>query len=307
MGHDHEHHHLPPRGAGIEHRRRLAWAFALAGGFFVVELVGGLATGSLALLSDAGHMLTDVGGLGMALAAMSVNDRHLRSSATGQHTYGLYRLEILAALINALVLSVVAIWVIAEAATRIGQEPDVHVGGMFVIGLLGLVVNLIGFVLLRQGARESMNIEGAYLEVIADAVGSVGVVAAAAALHLWGWAWVDPVTGAAVGLWILPRTLRLARRAVRILLQSAPPDLDLDRVQHELTDIDGVIEVHDLHVWSLTPGMEAATAHLVVEVGIDTHGVLDQARDLLHSRFQIEHATIQIEPEDHTGCDDVSW
>ena len=197
----------------------------LIAAFFVVEAVGGVLTNSLALLSDAGHMLTDVIGLGMALAAIQLATRHAQRDDTGQHTFGLYRLEILAAFVNALLLFGVAIYVLVEAVRRITGEPEVLGIPMLVVAVLGLAVNLVAFALLREGAKESINVEGAYLEVLADTLGSVGVIIAAILLEVFGWTWVDPVVGAAIGLWILPRTYRLGGQAVRILLQAAPPGL----------------------------------------------------------------------------------
>ena len=307
-GHDHGHSHgAGALRAGARHQKRLAISFVLIGVFFVVEAVGGILTNSLALLSDAGHMLTDVIGLGMALAAIQLANRHERRADSGQHTFGLYRLEILAAFVNALLLFGVAIYVLIEAARRLTGEPEVLGIPMLVVATLGLVVNLIAFALLREGSKESLNVEGAYLEVLADTLGSVGVIIAAVLLEVFGWAWVDPVVGAAIGLWILPRTYRLGRQAVRILLQAAPPDVDLSALRADLAVIDGVVDVHDLHVWTLTSEMENASAHLMVAAGTDTHTVLDQARDLLQTRYHVEHATLQVEPDDHEGCDQVTW
>jgi len=306
-GHDHGHGLRPGDRAGSRHRRRLAVAFGLIAAFFVVEAVAGVLTGSLALLSDAGHMLTDVVGLGMALAAIQVADRHRKGATSNRHTFGLYRLEILAAFVNALLLVGVALYVLVEAIRRIGDEPDVDTGPMLVVAVLGLAVNLVAFALLRQGAKESINVEGAYLEVVADTLGSVGVIVAAVLLETVGWAWVDPAVGALIGLWILPRSIRLGGQAVRILLQSAPPGVDLEALHADLAELPAVVGVHDLHVWTLTSDMENATAHLVIDPGADAHRVLDQARDLLQDRYRIAHATLQVEPSDHTGCDELEW
>lgn len=308
MGHDHGHSHgAGALRAGARHQRRLAISFVLIGVFFVVEAVGGIVTNSLALLSDAGHMLTDVIGLGMALAAIQLANRHAARKGSTQHTFGLYRLEILAAFVNALLLFGVAIYVLVEAVRRITGDPEVLGVPMLVVATLGLIVNLVAFVLLREGAKESINVEGAYLEVLADTLGSVGVIIAAVLLEVFGWAWVDPVVGAAIGLWILPRTYRLGSRAVRILLQAAPPGVDLDAVHAELASIDGVVDVHDLHLWTLTSEMENASVHLMVDVDADSHAVLDQARDLLQHRYGVAHATLQVEPADHQGCEEVGW
>lgn len=306
MDHDHGH-----ARAGERHRRPLTIAFVLVAAFFVVEVVGAFATSSLALLSDAGHMLTDVVSLGMALAAVHLATRFERRSEHTRRrsgaTFGLYRLEILAAFVNALVLLGVAGYVLVEAVRRLGDEAKVATGPLLVIAVLGLVVNLIAFVLLREGATESLNVRGAYLEVLADAVSSAGVIVAALTLELFGWAWIDPVVGAAIGLWVLPRAVNLGHQAARILLQAAPPHIDLGRLHDDLAALDGVVDVHDLHVWTLTSDMEAASAHLMVAQGADHHGVLDQARSLLTGQYGIEHATFQVEPETHEGCSTVTW
>jgi cobalt-zinc-cadmium efflux system protein len=307
---DHGHSHGPALArAGARHLRPLLISFVLIAVFFVVEAVAGVVTGSLALLSDAGHMLTDVVGLGMALAAIHLATRHAaRTERRGEHhTFGLYRLEILAAFVNSLLLFGVAVYVLAEAVRRLADTPEVDSGPMLVVAVLGLLVNLVAFALLREGSKESLNVEGAYLEVVADALGSVGVIVAAVLVGAFGWTWADPVFGAVIGLWILPRTYRLGRQAVRILLQSAPPGVDLDVLHQHLEDLPGVVDVHDLHVWTLTSEMEAASAHLMTTADTDPHAVLDQARVLLQDVYGIDHATFQVEPETHTGCTEVSW
>lgn len=308
-GHGHSHGPALAR-AGERHRTPLLIAFALLAVFLVVEVVAAFTTGSLALLSDAGHMLTDVIGLGMALAAITLATRFATGAAAsrpGHHTFGLYRLEILAAFVNALLLFGVSIWVLVEAGRRLAGEHAVDGPPMLVVAVLGLLANLAAFALLRAGAKESLNVEGAYLEVLADTVGSVGVIVAAVLLQVFGWWWADPVIAALLGLWILPRTWRLGRQAAHILLQAAPPGLDLTALHRDLAALDGVVDVHDLHVWTLTSEMDAASAHLVTEVGTDAHGVLDQARELLSARFGITHGTFQVEPVTHHGCHDVAW
>lgn len=293
--------------AGARHRTPLLIAFCLLAVFLVVEVVAGFATGSLALLSDAGHMFTDVLGLGMALAAITLASRFATAAGPTRHTFGLYRLEILAAFVNALLLFGVSVWVLVEAVRRLSGEHDVDGAPMLVVAALGLAANLVAFALLRRGSKESLNIEGAYLEVLADTIGSVGVIVAAILLELFGWWWADPVIAALLGLWILPRTWRLGRQAAHILLQAAPADIDLAQLEHDLRAIDEVVSVHDLHVWTLTSEMEAASAHLVTAVAADGHGVLDRARELLATRYGISHGTFQIEPENHAGCDQVAW
>ena len=308
-GHAHSHEH----GAGLarsgeRHRTRLLAAFVLLAVFLVVEVVAGFTTGSLALLSDAGHMFTDVLGLGMALAAISLATRFAGGRARPtRHTFGLYRLEILAAFVNALLLFAVSIWVLIEAVRRLSGEHTVEGTPMLVVAVLGLAANLVAFALLRAGAKESLNVEGAYLEVLADTVGSVGVIVAAVLLEVFGWWWADPVIAALLGVWILPRTWRLGRQAAHVLLQAAPADIDLTELERDLAGITDVVGVHDLHVWTLTSEMEAASAHLVTRAAADAHGVLDRARELLAERYGIAHGTFQVEPETHEGCHDVAW
>jgi cobalt-zinc-cadmium efflux system protein len=300
-GHSHSHGSVR---AAERHKGRLAIAFGVLATFMVVEVVGGLLTRSLALLSDAGHMLTDVVGLGMALAAIQLASR---AGAHPHRTFGLYRLEILAALANAALLVGVAIYVLVEAARRLADPPDVLGAPLLVVATLGLLANLVAFALLREGASESLNLEGAYLEVLADTVGSVGVIVGAVVLQVTGWTWVDPLVGIAIGLWILPRTWRLGAQALRILVQAAPPGTDLGAIEADLGGLAGVVDVHDLHVWTLTSDMEVASAHLMVQGGTDGHAVLDQARSLLIDRYGISHATLQVEPDDHEGCTEIGW
>jgi cobalt-zinc-cadmium efflux system protein len=303
QAHAHSHTHGVAR-AGTRHKGRLLAALVVLGGVTVVEVVAGFATRSLALLSDAGHMLTDVGGLGMALAAIHVADR---AGADRQRTFGLYRLEILAALANAALLFAVAIYVVVEAARRWGDPPEVLAGPMLAVAVVGLAANLVAFGLLREGSKESLNVHGAYLEVLSDLVGSVGVIVAAAVIVTTGWTWVDPAVGVAIGVFILPRTWRLAGQALRILVQAAPPGLDLVGLEAELRAVDGVVDVHDLHVWTLTSEMDVASVHLMVREGSDTHGVLDRARVVMRDGHGIDHATLQVEPDSHKGCDEIMW
>ena len=301
--HEHGHGHSHVR-AGARHKWRLWAALAVLGTVTVVEVVAAFVTNSLALLSDAGHMLTDVGGLGMALGAIHVADR---SRLDRQRTFGLYRLEILAALANAVLLFGVAIYVVFEAVRRWGDAPEVLAGPMLAVAVVGLLANLAAFALLREGASESLNVEGAYLEVLADLFGSAAVIVAAIVIGLTGWAWVDPVVGVAIGLFILPRTWRLGAQALRILVQAAPPGLDLAALEAELRTVMGVVDVHDLHVWTLTSDMDVASVHLMVTEGTDSHAVLDRARVIMRDNHGIGHATLQVEPDTHEGCDEVAW
>ncbi len=307
MGHDHSNHHSHGHAslrAGARHLGRLKIAFALIVGFFLVQVVVGLATNSLALLSDAGHMATDALGLGMALAAITAANRADHSS---HRTFGLYRLEILAALANAVLLFAVAIYVLVEAILRLRDPAEVHSTPVLVVGIIGLVVNVIAFLLLREGAQESMNMRGAYLEVVSDMLGSVGVIVSAIVLSVTGWSWVDPIVGAGIGLFILPRAYRLGRDAVRVLVQAAPHELDVHDIEQALLELDHVVGVHDLHVWTLTSEMHVLSAHVQVSDDPAMRGVLPAAQRLLTERFGLDHSTLQIEVAGEPDCPDIGW
>ncbi|MGC1212287.1 MAG: cation diffusion facilitator family transporter [Micromonospora sp.] len=301
-GHDH---HGSVANAAHRHRGRLWAAFGLLTALMLVEAVTAFATGSLALLSDAGHMFTDVLGIGMALAAITATRR---ATHDPQRTFGLYRLEVLAALANAVLLGGVAVYVLIEAVRRFGRPPEVLAGPMLAVAVLGLLANIAAFLLLRTGAQESINLRGAYLEVLGDLLGSLGVIAAALVIALTDWWWADPLVAVAIGLFILPRTWRLGRAAVRILVQAAPEHLQVTAVQDRLVAVPGVAEVHDLHVWTLTSGMEVVSAHLTMAPGAEVGEVLAAARAALHEDFRIDHATLQIEPGASAGaCGAVEW
>jgi len=287
-----------------EHSRTLTVAFVLVAVFVIVELVVGLLSGSLALTADAGHMAADALGIGMALAAaVAVN----RSRPDATRTYGLYRFEIVAALANAVLLLGLSAYVLYQAIQRFASPTEVAAGPMLAVAVVGLGVNLFMWRLLRPGARASLNVEGAYLEVLGDLIASIGVVVAATIVLVTGWTGADSLVAVGIGLFIVPRALRLAAKAIRILTQSVPAGLDPGAVAVELAAIPGVVDVHDLHVWTLTSGMDVATAHLVVGEGTDTHPVLDRARDLMKDAFGISHATFQLEPDTHRGCDEIDW
>ncbi|HYN97677.1 MAG TPA: cation diffusion facilitator family transporter [Pilimelia sp.] len=310
-GHHHGHHgdHGAAGAAGERHRGRLWAAFALLGALTAVEAAAAFLTGSLALLSDAGHMFTDVLGIGMALAAIGAATRAARpGGADPQRTFGLYRLEVLAALGNAVLLSAVAIYVLVESVRRFTDPPEFDVGPMVAVAALGLVANLVAFGLLRAGARESLNVRGAYLEVLADLFGSAGVLIAGVLIATTGWWYADPLVAVAVGLFILPRTWKLARAAVRILVQAAPAHVDVTVVRATLAAVPGVRDVHDLHVWTLASGMDVASAHLTLDPRAEVGDVLSAARSSLHNGFAIDHATLQVEPAGAAGaCQPVSW
>jgi cobalt-zinc-cadmium efflux system protein len=295
MGHDHGHSQASAATAGARHRTPLIIAFGLTAGYALVELIVGLATGSLALLSDAAHMGTDVLGLGMALAAITL----AQASAHPQRTFGTYRLEVLAALANGVLLFGVAGYVLYEAWQRFSNPPDVPGLPMLTVAVVGLIVNLISFRLLMAGAKESLNVKGAYLEVFSDMLGSVGVIVAAIIIFTTGWRYADPLIGAAIGLFILPRTWKLIAQALRILMEVAPPGLDVDEVEARVRALPGVADVHDLHIWTVTSGLDTATGHVVLEDDAELHAVLDRVTALLAEEYHVTHATIQCEPASH--------
>ncbi|MBI2708455.1 MAG: cation transporter [Actinobacteria bacterium] len=281
--------------AAGRHKRPLQAAFALTLAYMVAEVVGGLVTNSLALLSDAAHMGTDVIGLGMALAAIHFASR----PAPAHRTYGTYRLEVLAALANSVLLFGVAGYVLFEAYRRFRAPPEVLGVPMLVVAVIGLLVNLASFRLLMAGSKESLNVKGAFLEVMSDLLGSIGVIVAAVVVATTGWTYADPLIGAGIGLFIIPRTYKLCAQAVRILIEAAPPGMDVEAVRARIAGLPGVAGVHDLHVWTLTSGMDAASGHVVVADGADHHGVLDRVTGVLTDEYGIAHTTIQCETADH--------
>lgn len=302
------HQHGPVPGATTtaagKHRWRLQVSFVLVAAFFVVELVTGLLSGSLALISDAGHMAADVVTLGAALVATRIA---VRPDTTGRRTFGSYRAEVFASGLAVLVMLAVAVYIGIEAIGRLGSTVEVSTSSMLLVGGLGLVVNLVGLVLLRQGAQESLNIKGAYLEVLADTLGSVGVIAAALLVRATGDGWWDTLVALAIAVFVLVRAVMLGREVLTVLGQHAPDGVVPDEVEAALASVPGVLEVHDLHLWTLTSGMNVATAHLMTTKVQDPHPVLDGATTILRDRFGIEHATLQVEPSTHTSCAEVTW
>jgi cobalt-zinc-cadmium efflux system protein len=289
MSHGHPHHGHAHHHHGS--RRRLAFVLALTCVFLVVEVAAGVLTGSLALLADAGHMLTDVAGLVLALAAMKFAERR----PSPRRTYGYHRVEILAALTNALVLAAMAGYILAEAWQRFRSPLPVASVPVLAVAAVGLLVNAVGAFLLHAGSRASLNVRGAYNEVLADAVSSVGVIAGAAVIWATGWLWVDPLVAVGIAIWVLPRTWALLREAVHVLLEGTPPEVDIVALRAAMEGVPGVKAVHDLHVWTLTSGVHALSAHAVLREGA-SHGVVLGA---LHARvtgaFPISHVTVQLE------------
>jgi len=289
MGHGHSH---TPAG---KNKKRLAIVLALTTAYLIAEVVGGLLTHSLALLADAGHMLTDVAGLGLALLAIQFAER----PATPERTYGFYRVEILAALTNAVVLIGISIYILYEAYQRLRNPPEIQSGAMLGVASVGLVVNIVGIYLLRAASEESLNMKGAYFEVMSDMLTSIGVIAAAIIMLTTGWYYADPLISAGIGLFILPRTWLLLRDAVGVLLEGTPTDVNLATLREAIGSVNGVAEVHDLHVWSLTSGVNAMSVHTVLA----DHGLHDEVlaavQKKVTSEFKIAHATIQVECQ---GC-----
>ena len=290
MGHDHSHSHLPPV-AGNE--RRLRSALVLTTVVLVAEVVGGIVTNSLALLSDAAHMFTDVTALAIALAALRIG----RRPADMRRSYGYQRFEILAAAFNALLLFAAAGYIIIEAYRRFIEPPEVHAEGMLAVATLGLVVNLISMRLLAAGREDSLNVKGAYLEVWSDMLGSAGVILAAVAIRFTGWQWLDPAVAVAIGLWVLPRTWMLLKDSTHILLEGTPADVDVESVKSVIAGFPGVTDVHDLHVWTLTSSRHVLTAHVVIDGNAYARRLVKSISEELASRFRLSHTTLQLEDE----------
>lgn len=266
-------------------------AFALTGGFMLAEVAGGLLTGSLALISDAAHMLTDTAALGIALFAMRVG----RRPRDARHTFGHARVEILAAAFNAAMLFAVAFYIFGEAIDRLRQPVEVQSMAMLAIALLGLAVNLVSMRLLSGGKDSSLNVKGAYLEVWSDMLGSLGVIAGALLIRFTGWTWVDPLIAVAIALWVLPRTWVLLRESVDVLLEGTPAGVDLSAVEKLLRADEDVLDVHDLHLWSIGSGQLSLSAHVQVQPSTELTPFLAQMRGRLAQTFDIHHSTLQCE------------
>lgn len=287
-------------GAGHDHGTKntnataLGRALALTSAFLAVEVAGALWTGSLALLSDAAHMMTDAAGLAIALVAIKIGAR----PADNRRTFGYQRFEILAAAFNAILLFGVAAYILYEGVQRFVTPPEIASLPMLLIAAVGLVVNLISMRMLQAGQNSSLNVKGAYLEVWSDMLGSIGVIAAALIIYLTQWVWVDAVVAIGIGLWVLPRTWVLFRETTNILLEGVPEGIDLDKVSEALRATPGVASIHDLHVWAVTSGVTSLSAHLVLVAGADADIVRNAAITTLHDVFEIEHATLQVEKTD---------
>jgi len=293
MAHSHAGHAPGAGSAGARNKGRLKGALALTAGFMLVEAAGGLLTGSLALVADAAHMLTDAGGLALALIAIRFAER----PATPQKTYGYARMEILAALLNAVVLLLITIFILYEAVGRFINPPPILAGPMLVVAVVGLAVNLGSMKLLSAGSSESLNVKGAYFEVMGDALGSVGVVIAALIVMFTGWRLADPIIGAGIGLFIVPRTWTLMKQAIHILMEGTPPEIDLALLEDAIKQIPGVVSVHDLHVWTLTSGLDSMSCHVVIADMTRARDTLVQVNEAMKARFNLTHTTIQVEDQ----------
>jgi cobalt-zinc-cadmium efflux system protein len=281
------------------HRRRLIVVLVITGGVLVVEVIGGLIAGSLALLADAGHMLTDSTGLILALIAASLATR----AATAKRTFGLQRAEVLAALSNALLLVAVAVWVLIQAVYRLRNPIEINSRLMLVVAVVGALANLVGLVVLRPAQSKSLNMRGAYLEVLSDLLGSLAVIAAAVLILLTGWTPFDAIASLVIVVLIIPRAWSLLREVVDVLLEATPRGVDLDEVRDHIKRVRGVVDVHDLHAWTITSGVPVLSAHVIVDQACISEGrsgeVLNRLGECLGGHFDVSHCTFQLEPVGH--------
>ncbi|WP_304453853.1 cation diffusion facilitator family transporter [Nocardiopsis sp. YSL2] len=303
MGAGHGHGHGMAT-AGAANRSRLAIVLGLMLAVAVAQVLGAAFSGSLALLADAGHTVTDSLGVALALVAVWIASR----PATTQRTFGFQRAEILAAAVNALVLFVLCGFIVVEAVERLQSPAQVSGLGMVAVAALGLVVNVIGLFVLRGGAKESLNVKSAYVEVLGDALASVGVIVGGLVVWITGWAQADTLVSLVIAAIIVPRAWSLLREAVHILLEAAPKGMDLDEVRGHLLDHPAVIDVHDLHAWTITSGLPVMSAHVVVaETDLKDSGrMLDELHECLAGHFDVEHSTLQLEPPGHAEHEGAS-
>ena len=298
MSHDHDHseeghsHGIGSyRGAD---RKALLIAALLTGGFMIAEAVGGVVTGSLALLADAGHMLSDSFSLFLALFAVSIAAR----PATAKRTFGYKRAEILAALVNGVLLVLVSLWVVYEAIGRLDDPVEVMGGGMMAIAVLGLIINVVAFLVLWKGGGESLNVRAALRHVLGDLLGSVGVIIAAGVILVTGWEPIDPIVSILISILIVASAWSVLKESVDVLLEAAPKGIDTQEVGMAMAGVDGVEQVHDLHIWQITSGFPSLSAHVLVGADLDCHRVRLELDSLLKEQFDIEHSTLQLE---HAG------
>ncbi len=281
-GHDH---------AAGKSEKALWLALGLTSSILIAETIGGIVTGSLALISDAAHMLTDAAALAIALAAIRIG----RRAADGKRSFGYYRFEILAAAFNAMMLFGVALYVVYEAYQRLGTVPEIESTSMLAFASVGLVANIISIRVLSGGKDDSLNVKGAYLEVWSDLLGSIGVIAGALIIRYTGWAWVDSAVAVAIGIWVLPRTWTLLKSSVNILLEGVPEEIDLPDLKQALAGLPSVQSFHDLHVWAVTTGKTSLTVHVVHAASTPPASVLKEINAMLSTQFGITHVTVQCE------------
>lgn len=296
MAHDHSqaaHAHDHTSGANA---KMLGWALALTSIYLIAEVIGGIVFNSLALLSDAAHMMTDVAALAIALMAIRLG----RKAPDEKRTFGYRRFEILAAAFNAVLLFAVAIYVFVEAIKRFNEPQEIQSWGMLIVATIGLGVNLVSMRLLTAGKDASFNVKGAYLEVWADMIGSVGVILGALAIRFTGWTWVDPVVAVAIGLWVLPRTWILLRDTTNVLLEGVPAGLSLKEVRAAIGEVPGVQSLHDLHIWSVSNDEVSCTVHVVLAKDATAEPVRQTVMEVIKDHFDIGHVTIQTEAKDQS-------
>lgn len=292
LHHHHDHHAARAEVEG--NRRRLALALVLTATYMITEIVGGLLANSLALLADAGHMFSDAAALGLSLGAVVLAQR----PATSQRTYGFHRAEILAALTNGAALLALSVLIAREAWERLSEPPDVNGGLMLAVACGGLIINLVNLRILSGGRKQNLNVRGAWLHVMADALGSVGAIAAGASIYFFDWRWADPVASFVIAALVLYSAWGLVRETLDVLMEGVPKGISIDEVTAALEALPGVLDVHDLHVWSLTSGRNVATTHLVIPEDADHQNVIDAANRTLAERFAILHTTIQVEHDE---------
>jgi cobalt-zinc-cadmium efflux system protein len=292
LHHHHQHHVSAAEVSG--NKRRLAMALGLTATYMVAEIIGGLAANSLALLADAGHMFSDAAALGLSLVAVMLAQR----PATPSRTYGFHRAEILAALTNGAALLALAVLIAREAWERLSAPPEVQGGLMLAVACGGLMINFINLMILSGGRHQNLNVRGAWLHVMADTLGSVGAIAAGAAIFFFGWRWADPVASFIIASLVLYSAWGLVRETLDVLMEGVPKGISIEDVTAALEELPGVLDAHDLHIWSLTSGRNIATTHLVIAEGADHQGIIDAANRTLAERFGIKHATIQVEHDE---------
>lgn len=285
--HGHEHHHA----VVTENNSKKLWlALGLTSSFLVVEIIAGFLTQSLALLSDAAHMFTDAAALAIALIAIKIG----KLPADDKRTFGYQRFEILAALFNALMLFIVALYILYEAYIRFSHPPEIQSLGMLMVAILGLVINLIAMKILMSGAEDSLNVKGAYLEVLSDALGSVGVIVGAVLIYLTQWVWVDTLIAVLIGVWVLPRSWLLLKQSINILLEGVPDEIDIEALRQDLLSLEGVESIHQLKVWAISSKNIHLAVHLYAPQAERNH-LYDEATEMLTHRYGIRQVTLQIE------------